>query len=224
MKNGCLILILLVLVQNGHTQSFVNLDFESANLSPIPSGQSGGEVSSLDATPGWTAFLGTTQVTQVLQNNFTLGDASVGILTPNWSFGGIIEGQYTLVLQSGGQPGNETQKVGASVSQTALVPANAQSIQFKAQVNSDFTVSLGGQMLSLTALETAANYTLYGANISPFAGQVETLTIATLAAPLATGGQFDSIVFSPSSVPEPSELALGALGAFLLGFRRWRNF
>ena len=34
--------------------NFVNLGFESANLAPVPAGQFGGEVSSLDAIPGWT--------------------------------------------------------------------------------------------------------------------------------------------------------------------------
>jgi hypothetical protein len=33
----------------------------------------------------------------------------------------------------------------------------------------------------------------------------------------------DNIQFSSTAVPEPSELALGALGALLLGFRRWRK-
>src|SRR6266404_6353367 len=80
-----------------HAQgSFQNLDFESANLSPVPSGQFGGEVSSVDAVPGWTCFLGTTQITQVLQNNLTLGNASIDVLGPDWNnFSGIniIEGQ-----------------------------------------------------------------------------------------------------------------------------------
>src|SRR5450759_5220876 len=78
--------------------TFRNLDFESANLLPIPSGLFGGPVASLDAIPGWKAFLGTAQVTQVLQNNLTLGNASISVLGPYFSLGGImesiIEGQY----------------------------------------------------------------------------------------------------------------------------------
>jgi hypothetical protein len=227
MKNRFLILILLVVVQSGHAQGFVNLDFESANLSPIPSGQYGGEVSSTDAIPGWTGFLGTSQVTQVLQNNFTLGNASIDILGPDWT-GGIIEGQYTLVLQPGVDPFGSGNAVSASVSQVGSVPANAKSIQFKAYVYpafaADFSVSFAGQNLSLLALATGTNYTLYGADISSSAGKVGTLTISTVAQPNIAPYYFDSIVFSPSSVPEPSSLALGALGALLLGFRRWRPF
>ena len=33
----------------------------------------------------------------------------------------------------------------------------------------------------------------------------------------------DNIQFSSNPLPEPSELALAALGTLLLGFRRWRK-
>lgn len=198
--------------------TFQDLDFESANLSPIPSSQYGGFVPITGALPGWTGYLGTNQATQVLQNDLTLGNASIDILGPDWSYGGIIEGQYTLVLQPG--QGSSSQNVGASVSQTALVPADTQSLQFKAQSSSAFSVSLGGQDLSLVPLGTGANYTLYGADISAFAGQTETLTITALAAPNTTEN-FDSIVFSPNSiVPEPSISGFLALGGLFLGLCR----
>src|SRR5262245_48071266 len=83
--------------------TFQNLDFESANLQPVPPGQFGGNVSSLDAIPGWAAFIGTNQTTTILQNNLTFGNASIDILGPNWNgfLSSIIEGQYTVVLQPG---------------------------------------------------------------------------------------------------------------------------
>ena len=87
---------------------------------------------------------------------------------------------------------------------------------------SPFNLSLGGQTLSLIPLGVGSNYTLYGADISLFAGQVENLTITALAAP-NSADYFDSIVFSPSTVPEPSGLALATLGALLIGFRRSRH-
>lgn len=197
------------------SQAFQNLGFESANLSPIPPGQFGGPVPSLDAIPGWRAFLGATQTAQVLQNNLTLGTASVDILGPNWSLGGIIQGQYSVALQPGLDPFGSGQNVGASISQSGLVPANAKSLQFKASTFGSFSVSLGGQNLPVIALGTGANYTLYGANISPLlAGQLETLAITASPGP-SNPDYFDSFVFSPLSVPEPGAFSLLALGGVL---------
>jgi hypothetical protein len=210
MKLRCIIwfgVVLLSILRNATGQDFQNLDFESANLSPIPSGQFGGFVPIANALPGWTGYIGSIQVTTVGQNDETLGDASIDILGPDWSYGGIIEGQYTVVLQPGFDPFGSGQNVSVSIAQFGLVPANALSLEFKAQTSSSFSVSLGGQDLSLIPLGTGSNYTLYGADISPFAGQVETLGITALAAPNTTD-YFDSFVFSPSSVPEPSALSL----------------
>ena len=206
MRISCFAVISLILLQRACGQEFQDLDFESASLSPIPPGQFGGEVSITNALPGWTGFLGTFQVSQVLQNNFTLGLASIDILGPVWSYGGIIEGQYTLILQPGGNGMYQS----ASVSQTGLVPADARSLQFKGSLNSSCSVTLGGRDLSLIPLGASANYTLYGADISSFAGQVQTLAITALAAPNTTD-YFDSITFSYSAIPEPSALSLFAI-------------
>lgn len=199
---------------------FQNLDFESANLSPVPPGQYGGLVSTTNALPAWTGFLGDRQTPLVLQNNLTLGAASIDILGPDWSFGGIIDGQYTLVLQPGA--GEFGTNVGASLTQTGLVPTNTLSLQFKAETFSSFSVSLGGQTLSLVPLGTGSDYTLYGANVpSSDIGQVETLTISVSAGP-NTADYFDSFDFSTNPIPEPSIWALlffGA-GAFAMARRR----
>ena len=185
-------------------QAFHNLDFESASLALIPPGQFGGFVPISDALPGWTGYIGTNQVTTVLQNNYTLGNASIDIFGPDWGRyeGGIIEGQYTLALLQGVDPqsmGWPVQFVSASISQSGLVPGNAQSLQFKAQTFSqtNFVVSLGGKALSLVPIGSGTTYTLYGADVSAFAGQFETLTITALPGPNIQPYLFDSIVFSP---------------------------
>ncbi len=83
-------------------------------------------------------------------------------------------------------------------------------------------VSLSGQNIPFSVISTELNYTLYGGNISTFAGQVEQLTFT---APNGNNNfwEIDDIQFSSSPVPEPSELALGAFGTLLLGFRRWKR-
>ena len=98
------------------------------------------------------------------------------------------------------------------MSQTALVPAGAQLLLFKGQVfgsPSALVISLNGQNLSYTAISSGPNYTLYGADISAFAGQLETLSFLE---PLGNA-VLDDIEFA---VPEPSTLALlGLAGAVL---------
>jgi len=88
-------------------------------------------------------------------------------------------------------------------------------------VQGPLEVYLGTQTIPFFAVGTGPNYTLYGANISAWAGQTEELTF------LAPGGTYnnweiDEITFSPNPVPEPSTLALmlAAVGAY--GVRRWR--
>jgi hypothetical protein len=67
---------------------------------------------------------------------------------------------------------------------------------------------------------SGANYNIYGANIASHAGETGEL-LFTASGPNA--GLLDSIQFSSSSVPEPSEFVLTALGTFLLGLFHKRN-
>jgi hypothetical protein len=206
----------LFIVSCAQAQGFINLDFESANLPPILPGEFGGMVPITSALPGWTGYLGTNRVSGVLQNSFTLGNASIDIFGPYWPSAGIIDGKYSLVLQAGANPfsGIPGDSVRAYLSQTGLIPGFAQSIRLKAS-GFTFSVSLAGHDLSLIPLATGANYTLYGADVSQFAGQVGTLTLAALG-PGSQFDSFDSIVFSPSPVPEPGALGLLAAGLSLV--------
>jgi hypothetical protein len=225
-----LILLILGLAQHGYTQSFINLNFESATLIP-----SGGAVQFAQAFPGWIGTVGGVQQTIALSNNVYLDTSGISIITQGWinhfGNGGLIQGNYTAILQAGYGPG--LVPADTSLSQTGLVPTNAQSLQFKAYQETDgsttpipFSVMLGGQALSLFSLFNGANYTLYGADISSFAGLTVPLAFTVFAENPHVDDQYlylDSIQFSTQSVPEPSSLALGALGALLFGFRRWNN-
>jgi len=181
----------LVFLRNATGQDFQNLDFESANLSPM-------------------------------YNDLSLGTPNVSLLGLNHQYGPApLDGAYSIILQAfpygTGSP---------SISQTGLVPASARSLFFEAEQSGSGTpagilqVSLGGQNLPVYAVSSGANYTLYGADVSAFAGQTKQLTF--LADAIGPGDNFweiDDIQFSPSSVPEPSVLGLFVLGGLFFRFR-----
>src|ERR1700722_19387750 len=84
-----ILVTMVMLVQSSEGQgTFQNLNFESANLSPTPSSGPPLYVPIASALPGWIAYTGADEVTQVLQNNYTLGQASVDIFGPNYTTAG----------------------------------------------------------------------------------------------------------------------------------------
>src|SRR6266496_1832873 len=189
---------------------FQNLGFEAAHLTPIPPGEHGPFVPIDQALPGWSGFLGTQQVASVWQNDFSLGSANISILGPNWPLNGIIEGQYSVLLQAGLI--SPSYLVEASISQTGWIPIGSESIQFKV-FGADVSVSFAGQDIPIVPLSVANNYTLYGGDVSRFAGQSGQLTLSTRTLPDSGlhNAHLDSIVFSAQVVPEPSVIGLLAI-------------
>ena len=223
------LLVALSLVLPGDLMSqgtFQNLNFESANLPVIPPGQSGGTVSSIVAIPSWQAFFGTTPINSITHNDVSLGAVNISILGPNYG-SAIIEGNYTVSLQAGFN--TDPNMRDASITQSGLVPASAQSLQIKTGIGAvDFNVALANQNLQLVVLGGGANYTLYGADISAFSGEVAELRITALRTaqrPL-NPVSLDSIVFSTQTIPEPSAISILSIGAMLVGWRlrRLRTF
>lgn len=231
--------VALLAPQNVQAQGFTNLDFESATI-----GQTGGsDVQFNQALPGWTGTVGGVQQTVALYNTLYLDTAGIAIIDHNWTnsagynngggyppISGLIQGNYTAILMSGNTSGANPQPADTTLSQTSLVPIGIQSLQFKAYKAFDsqgsFAVTLGGQTLYLTTLGTGADYTLYGANVSQWAGQTAQLAFTVFAENPHVDDEYlylDAIQFSTQSIPEPSEFALVAFGALLLGFHRWRN-
>jgi hypothetical protein len=110
---------------------------------------------------------------------------------------------------------------GAAIGQTGQIPPTAKSITFWWGLGLNYytlQITFNGQLLSFNPISSTANYTIYGADISPYAGQTGELLFSE--GPSAGEGVIDNVQFSSSSVPEPSEFALTALGALQLGFRR----
>jgi hypothetical protein len=168
-----------------------------------------------NALPGWSVFYGNTEQTQI---NYIHPKSGLTLVTTNqW----VIDGDFSVVLEGGG----------ISLTQTGLVPAGTESLFFDMSAEPDqivdggmLEVLMGGEALTYFAVSSAPDYTLYGANISAFAGQSATLAFLTK----NLGGGIpqwttDDIEFSPEVVPEPGEFTLIAFGAILFGLRRWQR-
>jgi len=211
---------LLAFTKIGFCQGFINLDFESARIIPIVGGPNYPyDIATSNAVPAWTVLIGGNPISQITYNDPALGSTFVTLWATN---GAQISGNYSVLLQGGLTASS------ASISQTGLVPVSAQSLLFYGAGNSPTTpvieVSLGGQNLPLMVISNALNYTVYGADISAFAGQIKALTFSALEASNGYNDwNIDNIQFSSTPVPEPSGLVLAALGSLFLGFRRWRN-
>lgn len=204
--------------------TFQNLNFEAAN---IPAGTP--PISSLpisSALPGWSAsfvsYDGTIrQQTQVMYDALTLGAANIAIID---SRNGLkpLQGSYSLLLAGGNNlPGGGL--TSSTISQTGLVPSGMMSVLMVVEAWHGFTVSMGGQAIYMVPLQTGSSSTVYGGDISAFAGQTAQLSITSpfLQPPGVNPNTmvFDAITFSTQVVPEPSALLLSALGALLLGCR-----
>ena len=128
-----------------------------------------------------------------------------------------------MLLQNFGSPQTP------SISQTGVIPAGTQSLQFEGfQFFADggqLQVSVGSQTISVVQIGTGPNYALYGANISAWAGQTETISFTAGLAPLpytVNNWEVDDISFSPNAVPEPSPLIFMGIGGLILaGYRRF---
>lgn len=191
----------LVLAVNTLGQgTFQNLDFEAARVVFIGSTQM---IEATNALPGWTAFDGANQMTSIYYNR-SAAAAPVNLLGSNVAG---INGSFSVILQGG------------SISQVGTVPTDAKSLLFKGRVVGGsplFVVTLGGQNLFYMALLSATNYTVFGADVSGFAGQA-----AMLSCSVQGYSQFviDDFEFSPRLIPEPGALGLVGIGSFCFAAR-----
>jgi len=226
-----LLLVLVFAVSQFHTRgqgTFINMNFESANVPIIPNGQAGTDVGVTEGIPGWLAYLGSSQTSQMLHNDISIFSARVGILGPDWnnSFGiGVIEGNYSAVIQAGQ---SSLDPISASISQTGQFPGSAKSIRLKTKLIfadpanqfQQFELKIAGQNVALLPLSVTSGYTLFGGDISAFAGLTGELKISATPTPYEYYSfVVDSIVFSNQPIPEPSVFGLVGLGALLFGLR-----
>jgi hypothetical protein len=213
--------------------TFQNLGFESASLVAIPEDPYG-SVQFNNAFPGWVAYVGGVQQDRSLYNNVFLDSSGISIIDngfPLYYFGapvGVISGRFTAILQAG-TTGPTATPADTTLSQTSLVPVSAESLRFRAYFWPNYgplRVLLGGQQLALTPLASGTNYTVYGADIHSWQGQVAQLDFTVLAGrPHVDNNNvyLDSIQFSPQPIPEPDMATLFACGIVLLGSRMFRR-
>jgi hypothetical protein len=214
--------------------TFQNLDFESASVAASPSESYPNLVSIASALPGWTGYLGADQQTQVGYNAPANSTASITLIGPTWNsanvgiYGvGIIDGSYSVDLQTGAAPNNGPTALNASIEQNGTVPSTANSLLFEADETTPLSVSFNGSALVPIALSSGVSaegvpYTLYGANISAWAGRTGELEFTSEANSSANFVVLDDISFSTMAIPEPSPLALTGIGALV--FALYRRF
>jgi hypothetical protein len=207
---------LLLAFHSAPCAPFLNLDFESATVSPTQPGEFGSLVPISQGLPGWSGFLGNRPQSMVLHNNMTLGSSMIGIWGPHLA---AIEGNFSALLQAGLDPENSTLLLPVSLSQSGFIPEDAQSIQLKAAwpgpgaSSGPFTVQISGQPVEMLLLSSGAGYRVFGGDISEFAGSTADLSIT------ASGYHnmlLDSITFSTVPIPEPSSCVLFVAGLLCL--------
>ena len=194
--------------QPGFAQGFVNLDFEAAN---VPSSYTF-TANAAEILPDWTVI-----APYVSYDDPSLSGNSISIMDANGYPPYPIQGVYFAFLASGNYPGTG---VTISLGQTGTIPLGTQSITFWGNIGG-LQITFAGQSLAFSETGSTAHYNIYGADISAFAGQTGQLLFSL--PPYVSNVTLDNIQFSSSSVPEPSEFALSALGGLLLGFRRLRR-
>jgi hypothetical protein len=219
------IALLVALVMQCRSQGFVNLNFESANVSGYSQAT---YIPIAKAFPGWSATMFNASTTNanppIVYDGISTGGAGISIVDKN-AAAAPLNGNFSAFLFGGGTSVPDS----VELSQTGLVPAGTLSLLFNAyNVAAPFVVTLGGQIVNMVPLQTFSNYTLYGGNISSMAGAVESLNFIEPPASFVGPSFFelDNIQFSSSPVPEPGALALTAFGSILLGFGfrgRWTN-
>jgi hypothetical protein len=221
-------MLLLASALSGFAQGFVNLDFENAALVSDPaSPYYPNAIYASGAIPGWTAFIGGVSQTDIFYNTQPLSNAGVCLFGTNGSYQ-PIQGSYFVILQGSYNPNPNAPLYtnSAAIGQTGLIPITAQSLVFWGNINvggpilNNLGITFNGQNIAFSTIGSGANYLIYSADISTFAGQSGQLLFNV---PFNGNVGLDNIQFSSTPVPEPGVLALFALGGLLLGFRRWNK-
>lgn len=214
----------LVLVFAGAHQllgqgTFQNLGFETTTITPVvfPGG-----TRYVATVPGWAwtppgnAVNGDTN--SVAYDDVALDAPAVTLQGTSSPFAPAISGSYSILLQGGSQfvPSSSY----SAIWQSGQMPADAVSLIYWGGA---LQVSFNGHLLTPVAIGNTANYTIWGMDISAYAGQTGELrfTKPWLPTNFSDGALLDNIQISPVAVPEPSVLALFGVSLLLPLSRSW---
>jgi hypothetical protein len=130
-------------------------------------------------------------------------------------FAPVIFGNYSLLFQL-----SSDGKTAPAISQVGGVPELSLSLRFTSRAffyNNHFDVTFNGTELPVQFISSSNDGTLWGADVSGFAGQTGELKFQGV-------GVLDGIEFSPVAIPEPGESLLVLLGGgVMMGNRRRRG-
>jgi hypothetical protein len=200
---------------NLFAQGFSNLGFETTTITPVfffPS-----DTIYTATVPGWAWTPSGNFVNydpnSVGYNDFTLDDPSVNLHGASSPYAPAISGNYSITLQGGSQTAST--RSGSAIWQTGQIPPDAESLIYWGGA---LEVSFNGQPLTPVAIRNAGNYTVWGMDISAYAGQTGELRFKKTWLPtnFSEGALLDNIQFSPVLVPEPSSVALCGVSMCLL--------
>ena len=213
---ACSSLLLLWALGAAGQGNFQNLDFENTTLTSFLVNPLSGYYITNATMPGWnwsphSTFGNGDPNTTVSLNNMAL-DAPAVTLHNAGSFRPAIQGNYSVLLQSASYVGGiyiYGTNGGGSIFQTGLIPPSSQALLYSG--GSSIQVWFNGQQLPSFALRNEANYTVWGVDVSPYAGQSGELRFSAI---WPSANMLDDIRFSTTAVPEPS--VLGLCGVFAL--------
>lgn len=221
MKTKASLIVALLVALSSSAQEFVNLDFE--NAFPPPRRPQAGEAIFLQwstTAPGWShSDGGDTSIIYYGSEHLGLSQyyMLVDQYSPFYAPGGQLAGRYSLAFASGIKQGSVPGSpwVSAYLAQTGLIPEGMNSLTLLA--TGPFQVHVDGVPISMTP--TAENHGFIG-DISQYAGTVAEIKIVNTALTVHTPTVLDNVSFSPVPVPEPTAIAIVALGVALLGGAR----
>ncbi len=223
--NFITVVILLFGVINSNAQGFQNLNFENATI-VIDNSQGSPFVYATNAIPHWTTYVSGVPQTDAVYNSVPLSDPQVTLQGANNGLYPPVQGTYFVMLWGQFNPGNypDFNTNTAAIGQTGQIPLSSLSLTFWGTIGG-MQATFNGQPLDFLVTGSIANYTIYSADISAYAGQTGQLLFTDPCYGNNFGGPaiIDNIQFSSSPVPEPSALGLFALGGLSIVFRRWKK-